>query len=134
MCIADGNYTTVQKPMVLPPSKAELRRLHEHPITPDVRYHYRVIAARHALKAARLMEDNTEELADVLDTAGLWVKERDEKLADRIYSLIEKRCPQTQLGKAVLARHWFVDEKGPWRMAQETAHQALRKNLGLPEE
>lgn len=122
------------KPMVVQPTKEEQRRLARNTITPNVRYHYRVIAAALAVKGSRFLGDNTEELADVLNTAGLWTKDRDAKAADRIYNLIEKRCAKTKIGQAVLARHWFVDDEGPWRPAQKAALDALHKELGVPDE
>ena len=124
----------VSKPMVLPPTKEEQQRLAKNKISPDIRYHYRIIAAALAEKGARFLDDNTEELADVLNTAGLWVKDRDEKLGNRLYNLIEKHCPKTQIGRAVLSRHWFVDEEGPWRPQQKAANEALHKALGVPDE
>ena len=119
--------------MVLPPTKAELQRLAKTKPSPDIRFHYRIIAAALALKGARLLDDNTEELADVLNTAGLWVKERDEKLGDRYYQMLEQRCPKTTIGKAVIARHWFVNQPGPWTQAQAAAYAVLQKQLGIAE-
>ena len=127
----NGQEFVATRPMVLQPSKEELQRVSKHKISPDIRYHYRMIAAALAVKGSRLLDDNTEELADVLNTAGLWVKDRDEKLADRYYDMLEKRCPNTQLGEAVMARHWFVQEEGPWRQQQQAAHEALHADLGI---
>lgn len=127
----DGAEKMGDTPMVLPPSKEELQRLAKQKISPDTRYHYRVIAAALAAKGARLLDDNTEELADVLNTAGLWVKDRDEKLGDRYYQILEKRCPKTKIGKAAIARHWFVNDEGPWCQEQKAAYEALHKELGI---
>ena len=120
------------KPMVLKPTKEELQRLAKNRPAPDVRYHYRIIAASIAAKAARLLEDNTEELADVLNTAGNWVKDADDKLGDRYYQMLEKRCAKTDIGKAAIAKHWFVDQPGPWSAEQKSSRAALHKTLGLP--
>src|SRR5262249_34655075 len=46
-------------------SSDEKRRLHEHKITPDLRFHYRYYAADLAWDAAQLMPDNTDETARV---------------------------------------------------------------------
>ena len=127
----NGDETVVAKPMVLPPSKAELQRLAKSKLSPDIRYHYRVIAAALAVKGARLLDDNTEELADVINTAGQWVKDRDEKLGDRYYIMLEQRCPKTTIGKAALAKRWFVQETGPWNQQQSAAYEALLKELGI---
>ena len=64
-------------------SKPELQRLAENKISPDVRFHYRVIAGALAMRAAGFLDDNSPELADVVNAAGLWVKDRDEKIGDR---------------------------------------------------
>ena len=117
--------------MVLPPSKMELQRLAKHKPSPDIRYHYRVIAAALALKGARLLDDNTEELADVLNTAGQWVKDRDEKLGDRYYKMLEQHCPKTQIGKAAIAKRWFVQETGPWNQEQSAAYETLQKEWAI---
>ena len=127
----NGDETAVAKPMLLPPTKAELQRLVKNKPVPDIRYHYRSIAAALVVKGARLLDDNTEELADALNTAGLWLKERDAKLSERIYQMLEQRCPKTDIGKAALAKHWFVQESGPWNELQQAAHDALQKELGI---
>lgn len=127
----NGGEETATKPMVLPPSKAELQRLAKNKPSPDIRFHYRIIAAALAVKGARLLDDDTEELADVLNTAGLWVKDRDEKLGDRYYQMLEQRCPNTRIGKAAIARHWFVRETGPWNLEQQAAYEAMQKELGI---
>jgi hypothetical protein len=77
------------------------------------------------------MDDNTEELADALNTAGLWVKDRDEKLGDRYYQIIEKRCGKTKIGQNVMTKHWFVDETGPWSGPLDAAEDARHKELGI---
>jgi len=119
-----------QQPSV---SAVEMERLQDHAILPDIRYHYRIIATKLALRAAAFMNDNTEELADALNRAGRWSQDRDDKLANHCYDLIEKRCPQTKLGREVLANHWFVDEDGPWSTARKAEHAALYKQFGIPE-
>ena len=42
------------------------------------------------------------------------VQANDEKGTDRFYQAIERRCPQTLIGKESVAIHWFVDTRGPW--------------------
>jgi hypothetical protein len=122
---------TVTAPLSLKPSKQELQRLAKNKIVPDVRFHYRVIAGALALRAAALLADNSEELADVVNKAGLWVKERDEKVADSYYLVLKKRGPQTTIGRAALEKRWFVDEDGPWSKKQQEEHKALLKAVGL---
>jgi hypothetical protein len=127
----DKGDKTVTEPLALKPSKQELQRLARNKIVPDVRFHYRVIGGALALRAAGLLEDNSEELADVVNKAGSWVKDRDNKLADSYYLILKKRCPQTTIGRAALAKRWFVDDDGPWSKKQQEEHEALLKALGL---
>ena len=119
------------KPMLLKPTQEELKRLAKNRPAPDVRFHYRIIAGALAAKAARLLDDNTDELADVLNTAGNWVKDGDGKLGDRYCQMLEARCPKTDIGKAVGKKHWFVDLVGPWSEEQKESRDALHKALGL---
>jgi hypothetical protein len=91
---------------------AEKERIARTRPQPPKRFHYRYVAAGIAWKAAGLMPDGSEELADVLNTAGWWVKDRDEKLADKFYQALVHRCGKTKIRAA--AKRWFVDERGPW--------------------
>ena len=128
----ENSDKTVFKPMPLPPTKQEIQRLEKNKIRPDVRYHYRNIASSLALKAAALLKDNTDELADVLNAAGYWVKNTDEKAGFRIYKIIQTRCPKTEVGKASQGQDWFFDDPtGPLSDAQQTAYEALHKEAGL---
>jgi hypothetical protein len=79
----DGKEKTVTAPIVLKTTRPELRRLAKNRISPDVRFHYRLIAGALAIRAASFLPDDSGELADVVNTAGLWVKDRDEKVGDR---------------------------------------------------
>jgi hypothetical protein len=129
---ADGtDQKTPKHPIVLKPSKEELQRLSKTKISPDLRFHYRVIAGALAVHAADLLEDNSEELADVLNTAGLWVKDRDEKIGDRYYQILKARAPKTKIGQLVLAKHWFVNQNGPWSEKESETHERLLQDLGI---
>jgi hypothetical protein len=127
----NGEQKTTNAPLVLKPSKQELQRLARNKINPDVRFHYRLIAGTLAMKAATLLPNDSEELADVVNRAGLWVKDRDEKTGNRYFQIIEQRCPKTQIGRAATEKHWFVDQSGPWSQAQQEAYDALHKELKL---
>jgi tetratricopeptide (TPR) repeat protein len=127
----DGKDKTTTLPITLKASKAELQRLAKNKISPDLRFHYRVIAGALAIRAAGFLEDNSAELADVVNTAGLWVKDRDERTGDRYYQILEKRCAMTDIGRAAIAKHWFVDETGPWSTEQQAAYEKLHKELGI---
>jgi hypothetical protein len=108
-------------------------RLTKSKAEPALRFHYRIIAARLALEAARLLPNDSEELADVLNTAGLWVKESDGKFGDRLYETLAARAGQTEIGRAVTAHHWFVDRTGPWSEVQKQSETAMRAALHIPE-
>jgi hypothetical protein len=126
----DGEHKT-RLPIMLKPSKQELQRLAANKINPDMRFHYRLIAGALAIKAAELLPNDSEELADVVNSAGLWVKDRDEKVGNRYVRIIEQRCSKTEIGHAVVTKHWFVDRSGPWSTAQQQAYDALHKELNL---
>jgi hypothetical protein len=118
-------------PILLKASTQERQRLAKNKITPDTRFHYRLIAGALAIKAAGFLPNDSEELADVVNRAGLWVKDRDEKTGNRYFQIIAQRCPKTQIGRAAMEKHWFVDESGPWSQAQQEAYEAMRKQLDL---
>jgi hypothetical protein len=125
---------TTKQPIVIKPTKEELQRLSKTKTSPDLRFHYRVIAAALAVRAADLLEDNSEELADVLNTAGSWVKDRDEKIGDRYFQMLKTRVPKTKIGRLALAKHWFVNETGPWSEEQTAAEDKFHKDLGITTE
>jgi hypothetical protein len=127
----NGNEKKKNVPAVLKASPKEIQRLNAIKIEPDVRFHYRLIAGALAMKAAALLPDNSEELADVVNQAGVWVKDRDEKTGDRYYQVIEHRCANTKIGQTDRAKHWFVDQEGPWSKAEEEANQTFHKEIGL---
>jgi hypothetical protein len=127
----DGQERTASLPVTLKPTKKELQRLTANKINPDLRFHYRLIAGDLAIKAAQLLPNDSEELADVVNHAGLWVKDRDEKAGNRYYQMIEQRCPKTEIGRSAVAKHWFVDQSGPWSNEQQVAYDALHTKLKL---
>ena len=131
---SSGEEKKTSVPIILKPAKEELTRLAKTKASPDLRFHYRIIAGALAIKAAALMGDNTEELADVLNTAGSWVKDRDEKLGDHYYQILKSRAAKTEIGRLVLAKHWFVNQTGPWSDAQAAAEDKLHKDLGITTE
>ncbi|MGB8168282.1 MAG: hypothetical protein WCF18_12365 [Chthoniobacteraceae bacterium] len=99
----------------IPATAGEKKRIVQMQPHPSKRFHYRYVAAALAWKAAGLLPDGTEELADVLNTGGGWIKDRDETLADKYYQALERRCVGTKIRKAAAAQHWFVNDlSGPW--------------------
>ena len=122
-----GKEVTSTKPIALKATKEEVDRLTKNRISPDVRWHYRVIAGILAMKAAALLPDNAPELGDVINTAGRWVADRDNKAADADFAILMKRAAKTEIGKAAKAKRWFVDMTGPWSDRESAAHEELLK-------
>ncbi len=113
-----------------PATKAEIARVKKNQIEPDKRYHYRYIAAAVAMRAAPLLPDQTEELADVVNTAGNWIKNSDEEIGNRYFQVIDRRCAKTKIGAQASAAHWFVDSKGPWSTEEAVEYDAMHKSFG----
>jgi hypothetical protein len=114
-----------------PPTKKELARLRKNLITPDKRYHYRFVAAALAMHAAALLPDNTEELADVINMAGNWIKNSDGKLGNEYFQVIDRRRSKTKIGAEASAAHWFIDDAlGPWSTTEKSAYDAMHVSYG----
>lgn len=80
----------------------------------------RHVASKLMWKAAELLPDNSDELADVLNSTGNRLRgdyRGDDDAADKFFQAIERRASQTPLGKEAGAKHWFVDRSGPWSVA-----------------
>jgi len=127
----NGNPKMKSVPALLKASAKEVQRLNTNKIAPDIRFHYRLIAGALAIKAAALLPDNSEEVADVVNTAGLWVKDRDEATGNRYMHIIERRCSNTEIGRAAIAKHWFVSQQGSWSTAEQQTYEAMRKELKI---
>ena len=132
--LTDGKETIAKVPLVIKPSKQEIKRLGQYRTIPDIRFHYRIIAGALAMRAAALLPDNTAELADVVNAAGRWVADRDDKVANRYYQQLELRCAKTGIGQSAIARHWFVDAAGLWSTEQTANREAMRQKLGIKNE
>ncbi len=106
---------TAPKPLhiAVPVTAGEKKRLAASKPAPNKRFHYRYVAAALGWKAAVLLPDQSEELADVLNSSGNWIK-KDDKAADKFIQAIERRAFKTDLGKEATKKHWFVDSYGPW--------------------
>ena len=100
--------------LVLRATEKELKRLKSNQVTPESRFHYRYLAADLGWRSASLLPDGSQITADVLNTSGMWIQSHDEKGSDRFYQAIERRCPETEIGKVSISKHWFVDMRGPW--------------------
>lgn len=115
--LTDGGEKYEKRPLAVPPSDAEKKRLAASKPSPDRFNHAVFVAAALAKKAAALLPDNTDELADVLNTAGNWLKGDyygDDDEADKFFQLIERRASKTAIGREAATKHWFVDRTGPW--------------------
>jgi hypothetical protein len=77
------------------------------------------------------LPNNSEQFADVVNRAGLWVKEAEPKIADRYYGIIQRRCPRAKIGHAAIHYGWFVDQSGRWSEAKQQSREALRKELNI---
>lgn len=66
-----------------------------------------------ASRAAALLPNDPEELADVVNRPGLWVKDRNEKLGNRYFQILEPRCAKSQIGSAAVTGHWVCRPKWP---------------------
>jgi tetratricopeptide (TPR) repeat protein len=98
---------TNDNPKVLAPSADELSRARRHHADPEERFHYRYQAAFIALQAASLLPDNSDQKAQILHTAGTWLKDRDPQTADIFYKHLVRRCRKTALGSAADVERWF---------------------------
>jgi hypothetical protein len=117
----DDDIVKTPSPIIDRPTAAELARLRRTETQPNLRFHYRIVGARLMMKAAALLPDNTPELANVIDRAGLIVDDRDEKLADRWYQQLERRCEKTEVGKKAVVHRWFVEDTGAWSNEERAA-------------
>ena len=77
----------------------------------DRRFQYRYTAADLAWQAAQLLPDQSNELADVLNRGGSWLKTRDPIAAQRYYEALVTRCSGTVIGKQAIELKWLVPMK-----------------------
>lgn len=116
----DGLTKQKQLPIAIPSTKSERERIANSSYKPDRRRYHRFFAADLAGKAAALLPNDSEELADVLNCAGNWIRgdyRGDDKAADKYFQLLERRAPNTIIGREVQKLHWFVRLQGPWSLA-----------------
>lgn len=88
------------------PTPVELQRLEAH-VMPAKRHHYRYRAAELAWWAASLLPNDADETAEILNTAGGWLKARDPAAAQPFYQALVIRCGKTALGQAAAKAKWF---------------------------
>ena len=122
---------TNECPKVLAPSSDELSRARRHHADPEERFHYRYQAAFIALQAASLLPDNSDQKAQILHTAGTWLKDRDPQTADIFYKHLVRRCRQTALGSVADVKRWFPALDGDGTIVERRA--TLEPGTGLLE-
>jgi len=103
---ADSESTASGRPMFVLGTDERLRR--EASRVPKRRYHYRYHAAELARLAADLLPNDDDLTAEILNTGGRWIAATDPEVADPFYQSLVLRCPDTDLGQAAAAKHWFV--------------------------
>lgn len=101
--------TAVPPGSKFPPAETELERLENHAV-PRKRFSYRYRAAELAGWAAALLPNDSEQAAEMLDTAGRWLMQRDPEAAEPFYQLLVLRCPHTELGRRAAIRRWFPEQ------------------------
>ena len=109
--------------LYVPVTAEEKKRLAAHPIVPFRPGHYRYVALALVWKSAALLPDHSDELADVLNTAGNWIKgdyRGDDLAAAKFFQAIERRASKTALGREAGKAHWFVPRFGPWSQPPAT--------------
>jgi len=101
---------------IVPPTEDEYARCMRHGPRIQRRWHYVFEAADLAWRAAALMPSNDDETAQMLCTAGTWLKNVDVDAADRFYKALVRRCRQTDLGREADRIRWFPASgcEGAW--------------------
>ncbi|AHF94367.1 hypothetical protein OPIT5_13315 [Opitutaceae bacterium TAV5] len=74
---------------------------------PTKRFSYRYRAADLAWWAASLLPNDDERTAEILTTAGGWLRWRDPSAANRFYQALVIRCGNTPAGRAATEKRWF---------------------------
>jgi tetratricopeptide (TPR) repeat protein len=75
---------------------------------PSKRFHYRYRAADLAWEATKLLPSGDKK-AEMLATAGSWIKSQDTKAADRFYKELVRCCGSTGLGHQANELRWFPE-------------------------
>jgi hypothetical protein len=44
---------------------------------------------------------------------------------------LARRAAKTKIGRLAIAKHWFVNEAGPWTEEQQAAYERLHQDLGI---
>ena len=110
-------------------SADEIRRAQTHHAEPEERWHYRDVAedlkaeaANVIWEGAKLLPDNSDELAHTLVRGGTLYRSEDHATSERFYRALVRRCGRTLIGQQADKLRWFpeLDENGnltqiiPW--------------------
>lgn len=111
------NYVAFVKP-----TAEERRRLAQNACEHYSRWHYRFVAAEQFNRAAKLLPDQTKELAEALfyraDVLRRVEGFRDAaKQRQHAYQGLVRRCGALDIGKAAEAKRWLPDEPETWKEA-----------------
>jgi hypothetical protein len=106
---------------LMPATPDETARASQHCADPEVRFHYRYQAAFLAWEAAKLMNNDSDETATVLCTAGSWLKARDPQTADLFYKALVRRCGATAIGATANRLRWFPRIEEPEEFVADPA-------------
>jgi hypothetical protein len=93
---------------VFHPTAGERARLERNRLVPWKRFHYRYRAADLAWEAAKLLPAGDDK-AEMLATAGSWIKSYEPKTADRFYKELVRCCGSTELGRKADELRWFPE-------------------------
>ena len=109
-----ANFDVGRFPRADPPGQEMDRARASLPVPPK-RFHYRYVAAELGWSAALMLPDQSEKTAEILFTAGTWLKNIDPQRADRFYKALVRRCGRTPLGREAERRRWFPPSPDrPW--------------------
>ncbi|MDB6069940.1 MAG: hypothetical protein JWL81_1111 [Verrucomicrobiales bacterium] len=89
-------------------SAAEKARLAQNTPKPGKRFNYRYHAYGLAKLAFAQMPDNSPDLAVMMNLTGWWFAKFDEAQAREIYNELQRRCPNTPIGREAKAKGWLV--------------------------
>ena len=136
-----GRMESLTNSIINVASRDELERGRSHHAEPEVRWHYRDLAQKLKIEAAdliweaaKLMPDNTDELARLLVRGGMIRKWYDAPAADKYYKALVHRCGKTLIGQQADKLRWFpeLDENGnlihviPWIDEMEPTPELMR--------
>ena len=118
---AGGPQVMTKKIALRLPSRAR-SRLTNSEVEPNRRFHYRYLASALALRAAALLPNDSEELADVVNCAGHWVKNATKNSATAITrsSSSAPPTPPSAEPRSRIIGLWMSADRGARRKRRHT--------------